>query len=133
MASELQPGTPPVSQLVGGIVSDAQNLMKQQMALFRHEVKEDFKKTLEAVSALAGGVVLLLIAAIVLCFMLAYWIHDSAGLSEAASFGIVGGSVAIIGGVLLAAGLYRFKTFNPLPDESARALKENVQWMTNTK
>ena len=78
MSSDVQSSNPgPVSQLVGGIVSDAQTLMKQQMALFRHEVKEDFRKTLAASSALVGGGVLLVIAAIMLCFMLAHWIHDA--------------------------------------------------------
>jgi hypothetical protein len=136
MASDLQQNggnQVSVGELVGGIVSDAQNLLKQQMALFRHEVKEDFRKTLEASGAMAGGALLLLVALIVLSFMLAHWINESAQLSLPTSFGLVGGGLAILGGVLFAGGMYRFKTFNPMPDETSRALQENVRWMTNTK
>jgi len=133
MASDLSNNGVSVSELVGGIVSDAQALMKQQMALFRHEVKDDFQKTLAASGALAAGGVLVLVASILLCFALSHWLHEAFELSMGASLGIVGAIVAILGGVLFAGGLYRFKTFNPLPDESARALQENVRWMTNTK
>jgi len=125
-----------LTQLVSGIVGDAQTLMKQNLTLFRLEVKEDMRKTVAAMSSLAIGGVLLLIAGIVLSLMLVHLVDamtDDSILSLWACYGLVGVGIAVIGGVLFAAGMWRFQSFNPLPDESARALQENVRWMTNSK
>jgi hypothetical protein len=123
-----------VTQLVSGIIGDAQELMKQQLALFRHEVQEDFRKTKEAALSLICGVATFQIGAVLLCFMLVHLISYLAPrLPLWGCFGIVGAALAAIGGAIFAAAVARFKSFNPLPDESARALKENVQWMSNQK
>lgn len=123
-----------VTQLVSGIISDAQELMKQQLALFRHEVQEDIRKTKEATIALMGGVAIAAVGAFLLCFMLVYLLEYLVpSLPLWGCFGIVGGVLAVIGGAMLAAAVARFKSFNPLPDESAEALKENVRWVTNPK
>ena len=57
----------------------------------------------------------------------------AAGLSWWASFGVVGGVFALTGGGLLYAGIQRLKSFNPLPDQTVEAFKENLRWMTNPK
>jgi hypothetical protein len=38
-----------------------------------------------------------------------------------------------IGAVLVWLGYKRFESFNPLPDETAKTVKENIEWMTNSK
>lgn len=123
------------TELVTGIISDAQDLMKQQLALLRTEVREDIRKTKEASLLLAGGLSVVLVGAIVLSLMLVYLISWAAGPSIPlwGCFGIVGGALALLGGGLTMAALGRFKSFNPLPDQTAQAVKENVRWMTNPK
>jgi hypothetical protein len=37
------------------------------------------------------------------------------------------------GGALAFAGKKKFDSFNPLPDESAQVLKENIEWIANKK
>ena len=136
MSSDLQPGNgATATELVSGIITDAQDLIKQQMALFRSEVREDFQKTKEAALLLMGGLAVVQIAAIVLCLMLAHLLHASAPatLPLWACFGIVGGALALLGGGLTMMAKSKFSSFNPLPDQSAQAVKENVRWMTNPK
>ena len=115
-----------VTGLVSGIISDAQELLKQQVALVRAELKADFRRTVQAATLLAIGALVLVPAAFLLCNMFVFMLHELAGLSVWAGYGIVGA-------VLIAVGIQRFRSFNPLPDQSVEAIKENVRWMTNPK
>jgi len=123
-----------LTQLVSGIITDAQELLKQQLALIRQEVKEDFHKTKEAGLALLGGAVIALVGGILLCLMLVYLLSWAApDLPLWICFGLVGAPIAALGGALVYTGIAKFRSFNPLPDQSAQELKENVKWITNPK
>jgi len=39
----------------------------------------------------------------------------------------------LVSGILVGIGVQRFRSFNPLPDQSVEAFKENVRWMTTPK
>lgn len=123
-----------VTQLVGGIVGDAQDLLQQQLALFRHEVHEDIRKTREGLIILACGFFLAQTGFAVLCFMAVYLLASvQPTLPLWGCFGIVGGLLTVAGLACLAGGYWFFQSFNPLPDESARALKENLKWIASAK
>jgi len=122
-----------VTGLVSGIISDAQELFKQQVALVRAEIKADFRKTVDAAVLLAVGALVLVPAIFLLCNMFVYMLVELAGLRVWAGYGIVGGVFAVLGAALVFAGVQRFRSFNPLPDQSVEAIKENVRWMTNPK
>ena len=124
---------PSVTGLVSGILADAQELLKQQIALAKAEIRSDLQKTKQAVLSLALGAGVLAFGAVFLAGMLVAVLHEAAGLSWWASFGIVGGVFALTGGGLLYAGIQRLKSFNPLPDQTVEAFKENLRWMTNPK
>jgi len=139
MADQLQQ-TPPVSStpgsvapLVTGIVDDLQELIKQNLTLFKVEVREDFKKTKEAAAALGAGIGLAIVGALHLTLMLVFllWWAFNPGLPLWVCFAIVGGVFAGVGGALTFRGKKKLDSFNPLPDETAQALKENVQWIKN--
>jgi hypothetical protein len=121
-----------VTSLLKGIVSDAQELIQQQLALFRAEIKDDFRKTVGILITIVSGAFMVAVGGALLCFMLVYLLNSVApALPLWGCFGIVGGGVALIGGIVAYAAVARFKTFNPLPDESVQALQENVQWIKN--
>ena len=122
-----------VTSLVSGIIGDAQTLIQQQVALVREEIRTDLRKTKEAVSALAIGAAVAALAAGPLVFMFVALLHELAGWSWWASSGVVAAVFAVIGGGLIFTGVQRFRSFNPLPDQSVEAIKENVRWMTNPK
>ena len=121
-----------LSTLVAGILNDAQDLFRQQMTLFRTEVQKDFRKTREAAVPMAIGLWLAFIGSLFLGVTLALLL-ELAGLPQWASFAIVGAAIFLIGGGLFIAGKKQFESFNPLPDESAAALKENLEWITKPK
>jgi len=124
---------PSVTGLVSGIINDAQELAKQQLALFRAEIKADFHRTLTAASLIVAGALVALPTIFLVCNMFVYMLHELAGLPVWASYGIVGGLFVVLSAVLIGVGIQRFRSFNPLPDQSVEAFKENVRWMTNPK
>jgi len=119
-----------VAELVSGIVHDAQNLLGQQLALFKQEVREDFQKTRDAAVSLVLASGLLLVGAIMLCLMLVYLLHETAGWPIWGSFAAVGGVLTVIGGVLAFMGREQLRTVNPVPEKTAKALEENLEWKT---
>jgi tetrahydromethanopterin S-methyltransferase subunit D len=143
MADQVQtsPGTsttPTVAPLVAGIIDDLQELIKQNLAFFTVEIREDLKKSRDAAAALGIGIGVGAVGLLHLTVMLAtllWWAFDPAtqttGLPLWACFGIVGGLLTGIGAALYFRGQRKLQSFNPLPDESAEALKENVQWIKN--
>jgi len=123
-----------VTSLVGGIISDAQDLFKQQFELLKHDVREDLRKARDASQMLGVGLGFGLTGAILLAFTLAHLLAWAApALPLWACYGICGAVFVGIGGALSYAGLQKFETVDPLPQKSAEALKENVQWLTNPK
>lgn len=133
VASERQGGEPGVTKLVGGIIEDIQELFKSQLDLFRAEIQDDMRRTKEAGTLVIAGVLVLLLGSIFLGLMVVYLLSwQFPELPLWGSFGIVGGSAAILGTILYLWGREKFASFNPLPDKSVEALKENLQW-TNSK
>jgi len=142
MATEVQnPCEPSVTSLVSGIVTDVQDLVKQQFQLSRREIEEDLRKGTEAASIFAWGAGFLLLGAIPLCLMLVYLIHwaESPPGTDPASFplwachGVVGTVLLVIGGVLMGVARQKMKSVNPLQNPATEALQENVQWLTTPK
>jgi len=135
MASELKhENDQNVSSLVAGIVADAQELLKQQFELLKHEVRSDVRKVKSGVLVVGAGAAVLALGTLLLAVALALVLRAIfPELPEWACFAIVGGVFAAVGGGVLAAGMAQLKSVNPLPDQTAEALKENVQWITNPK
>jgi len=145
MATEVQnhPEANGVGSLVGGILSDVQDLIKQQLQLTRKEIEADFRKTREAASLLALGLGIFFLGGFSLCLMMAQLLHDStfpagtvrdpAGLALWVCHGIVAAVFLLAGACITYAGKKKFDSFNPLPEESAQVLKENIEWITNKK
>jgi len=122
------------TQLVSGIITDAQELIKQQLALLRQEVKDDLRQTKEASFALLGGSLTAFVGGGLLCLMLVHLLSWTAPAWPLwICYGLVGAPIAVLGGALFFAGVVKFKSLNPLPDQSVKALKENVRWIANPK
>lgn len=121
-----------VTSLVAGIVRDAQDLVKEQFDLLKHEIRVDIRKTEEAGMAIGGGVCLALVGLLLLAFMLVQLVH-AAGLPLWLSFLIFGVVFCCAGGCLVWLGKNKFDSVHPLSDDSAQAFKESVQWITKRK
>ena len=140
-AADRAEATPGVSATVRGIVDDALELLRHQFAMLKAEIRADFRKLIAAIIPLASGIAPLILGLLMICLMCVHLLHwatlpagqitDQAALPLWACYGIVGAVFALVGGALLALGVYRLKQINPLPDETARALEENIQWLMN--
>lgn len=123
-----------ITTLVTDIISDAQDLIRQQLALFRQEVRDDLRKTRDGAVALAAGVGVVAVGGLLLLVMvplLLNWLVPSIPLWGC--FGTVGAVAAAVGAALLYVGVQRFKAIHPLSDQAALGLKENLQWTTHPK
>jgi hypothetical protein len=131
MATNLHESGQGVGELVSGIIQDAQALVSQQFTLFKHEVRQDFRNLREAMVFLAVASGVLLVAAVLLGFMLVHLVKYLAPSWEMwVCFALVGGAFAAVGGVFAALGREKLRTKNVLPEESAKALTENLEWKT---
>ena len=123
-----------VTQLVSGIVTDAQDLATQQISLFRSEFLRDLRKTKEGVLALAVGFALMQIGGVLFCLMLVHLLTVVVPtLSLWMCYGIVAIVVLGLAAIPISIGINQLKNLNPLPDEAAQSLKENAQWLMNSK
>jgi uncharacterized membrane protein YqjE len=137
MATEVQTNQPTatsqqsVGTLVGGIVSDAQELLKQHVELLRTEVKEDLRKTKQAALLMAIGLVVASVGSLLLCFTLVYLLHwaFAPNLLLWHAYAIVAGGFLLVGGGLMVMAWQRFRSFNPLPDQTL----EEIQWTIKPK
>jgi len=137
------PPEPGLTSLLGGIISDFGDLIRQEIRFARAEIKSDLVKTREATMILGIGVGVACVAGLLLAWMLVHLLHwltlpagarlDEAALPLWACFGIVGATLAILGGLLIQTAVRKFQSFNPLPEQTAQTVKENVQWITNSK
>jgi len=124
--------SPSVTELVSGIINDAEKLFKQQVEMVRVEVRDDLRRTKEAAQYIGVGIGITAVGGLFLMIALVFLLKSLVpSLPEWACWAIVGG-VFLIGGVVVAyVGKRIFDSFNPLPDQSAEALQENISCLTN--
>jgi len=134
-----------VSHLVKGIVDDVGDLIKQQIQFAKKEVQADLRKSVQAVTALAIGAGAAFLGILFTGFMLVHLLHwlttpaSASALADPASiplwgcYAIVGFLCLGSGAALVMAGIKKFGSFNPLPDQTVQTMKENVQWIANSK
>jgi len=123
---------PSVASLVTGIVTDAQELIKQQIHMLRAEVKEDMSRSMAVARCMGASAGLLAVGALFLVIGLVPLLHDLVpSLPVWACWMIVGGVLCVGGLVAYFAGKRILDSYNPLPDKTMNALQENVQCLTN--
>jgi hypothetical protein len=135
MTPNVQTGSDPgLASLAAGILHDIQELFKQQLLLFKHEIEVKLRKTKEASTCLALGLFLLFLGANLLCaaiVCLLAWLFPTLPLWGDCL--IVTALVSVPGAILTFTGRQQLESVNPLPEESAEAMKENLEWTTNQR
>jgi len=120
-----------VSSLVSGIVQDLRQLLAQQLALFQVEVKNDVRRTINACIPMIVGGVICFLALFMMLHAAACFISWIAEIPYWAGYVIIGSGTGILGGLLVIWGAMQFRNFNPLPEKSFEALKENLHLQEN--
>jgi len=140
MATDVQkPPEQSMNSLVGGIVSDFQTLLKQQLQLTRKEIETDLVKARKAATVGAIGAMLCLLGGFALSIMLALLLYStlSPGVEPGrfplwGCFGLVGLILTAVGGVVSFLGVRRVEKLSPLLERSTQALEENFEWKKAT-
>jgi hypothetical protein len=118
-----------VSDLISGLVNDAQQLVHREIDLAKREVAIEVGKVKQGAVALGIGAGLAVVGALLLAHMLVYLVQTLTGLSLWVSYLIVGAVFAIGGGLLLMQGIKRMKDVDPMPRETIESVKEDIQWI----
>jgi hypothetical protein len=135
MATDVQTtNEPSLVELVTGIVNDGQTLLKQQFQMFKHEIKEDVHKAKDGSIMLGIGAGIGLVGAILWAMTLSLLLNTLVPtLPLWACYAIWGAVFVIVAVGLALAGKARLESVNPLEDETAQTVKENVEWLTKPK
>jgi hypothetical protein len=143
MATDIQSprDTANIASLAGEIISDIGDLFKQQIRFARAEVRSDLRKLQPAVWVLALGTGTLALGTLLFALMLVHLLHwlslpagtVTVGIPLWGCFGIVSAVFLGVGGIMSYAGCQMWQKNNPLPDETAQSIKENVEWIVNSK
>ena len=118
-----------VASLLGGIVNDAQELVRKEIALARQEIREEIGNAKDAGIRLGIAIGVLAIGGLLLVLMLAQALADLLNWPTWAGYGVVGVVLAIVGYILLSSAQKRMKQINPVPEKTVETMKENVEWI----
>jgi hypothetical protein len=120
---------PTLAQLVGELVEDAKQLLRQELALATHEIHQEIDKTKVALASLGVGIGLAAVGGLLLIVMLVHLLHALTPLPLWACYGIVGGIFAVIGVVLLYRAKQQISRIDIIPPQTIDTMKENVRWI----
>jgi len=120
---------PSIAELLRGLVSDAKLLMRQELALAKHEVYTELGKTKAALFSLSLGIGIAVIGGLLLIIMLVHLLHAFTRLPLWACYGIVGGMLSVFGGVWLHRGKEKIAHIEMVPQQTIKTLQENIPWI----
>lgn len=113
-----------VPELLGGILSDGEELFKQGVALMRCEIAQDLDSARRATFLMAAGSAFGVVGLTLLCFTLVHLLSAYyPAVAEWIFFAAVGGPVAAVGALLAYAGVRTLRTMNA-PANIVEVIKE---------
>lgn len=118
-----------IGGLLRGILIDVRELVREELALARLEMREQANRARLAIAILAAAAVALALGTVFLLIAMANGIAYALGWPVWAGYLVVALLLAIAGTVGLTAGRQRLRNVTPLPHETVATLKENSQWI----
>jgi Putative Actinobacterial Holin-X, holin superfamily III len=120
---------PTLTELLTGLMHDAMVLLRQEVALAKHEIRAELWTIIRAVMSLGIGGGVAAIGGLLLILMLVHLLQALTALPLWACYGIVGGLFAVVGGVLLMLGKQKMAHLHLVPQKTLETMQENVQWI----
>jgi hypothetical protein len=119
---------PTLAELVNGLMSDAKLLIHQELALARHELYEEARKTKTAAASLGVGIGIAAVGGLLLIIMLVHLLRALTDWPIWTCYGIVGGVFAVVGVALLYSARRQISRIYVVPHQTVETMKENVRW-----
>ena len=116
--------------LLGGLANDAKELLLQEVALTKLEVRYELRKAKTAAIALGIGIGVATLGGILLMLMLVHVLAAFTVVPLWGCYGIVGTGLVVLGGVLLARGKTKAEKLDVVPQRTVERIKESAQWLT---
>lgn len=120
---------PSIAELLGGLVGDAQTLVRKEIDLAKEEARQELDKAKQGAISIGIGAAIAAAGGILLSHMLALLLQALLPIPLWASYLIVGALLAIIGGVLAWQGANRMKEVDPVPRETVDSVRKDVEWL----
>ena len=117
-----------VVELIVDILKDIRKLVWQEIRLAKHELRQEFRKTLIILLSVTIGIALALVGGLLLVFMLVHLINALTELPLWACYGIVAGLFTAMGIMLVTFGVKGLKQLHIIPARAIRTVKENARW-----
>lgn len=124
-----QSGEPSIARLLGEIVSDAQQLVRKEFELAKHEVRVEVDKARDGAISLGIGAGVTAIGGVFLLLMVVHALVAAFGWPLWLSYLVVGGLITVVGVVLLMMGLSRVQTVDPTPRQTVDNVRKDVEWI----
>jgi len=121
---------PSFVSLLGALANDAKDLLLQEVSLTRLEVQYELRKAKTAAIALGIGIGIIAAGGILLMLMLVHVLAALTVIPLWGCYGIVGSVLALLGGVVLAAGKTKAEELDVVPQRTVERIKESAQWLT---
>jgi uncharacterized membrane protein YqjE len=121
-----RPGERSIGDILKDTVSNVQDIIRSEVQLAKIETKEELKKVTTA-SVMFGTAAVFSLFGLGFCLLCAVYALSLVLPNWAAAL-IVGGALVIIGGILAAIGMERWKKIK-LPQKTMFTVKEDVEWM----
>jgi uncharacterized membrane-anchored protein YitT (DUF2179 family) len=120
---------PDLAQVAGGIVNDAEQLIKQHFDLLRADVKQELGRAKTAAVSLGAGAGLAALGGTFAALTVVHLLHSSTRLPLWGCYGLVGGVLGGVGLSLLYEGGKAAAGVQLLPQRTTQALREDVDWV----
>jgi hypothetical protein len=119
---------PSTAALLGGIVNDVKNLLVQEVALTKLEVRDELRKAKTDALALGIGIGIVAAGVMLLMLMLVQVLAVFTQLPLWGCYGLVGSGLVVLGAVWLAVGQRPAEAFTRAAQPTVKTRKENGQW-----
>jgi Putative Actinobacterial Holin-X, holin superfamily III len=117
---------PSFVSLIGGIANDAKELLLRQVALTKLEVQYELRKAKSKAIALGIGIGVSTLGGICLMLTLVHLLSSLTSLPLWGCYGIVGGLLVVVGGVLLMAAKTKADELEAVPLRPVKRIKESA-------
>jgi len=120
---------PTLTQLMSGLVSDTKLLLRQELALAKHEIQQEVRKTKTALACLGAGIGIAAIGGLLFIVMLVHLLNALTEWPLWICYGIVAGVCIIAGAALLYGGKKQISGIEVVPQQTVETMKENIRWI----